>query len=135
MTDRNSQSKNKLKCIKRKLSETNDKKQDRLLKHRDYSKRVKYTETANERASRLANKRHTYLKKNMSEETADKRRERLANKRDTYKNNISKETTDKRKERLANKQFLMDKKRAVLVQFMNKNRHKITLTLDLLTGH
>ena len=75
------------------------------------------------------------IKKNMSEETADKRRERLANKRDTYKNNISKETTDKRKERLANKQFLMDKKRAVLVQFMNKNRHKITLTLDLLTGH
>ena len=42
MTDRNSQSKNKLKCIKRKLSETNDKKQDRLLKHRDYSKRVRY---------------------------------------------------------------------------------------------
>ena len=81
----------------------------------------------------------------MSEETADKRRERLANKRDTYKNNISEETADKQKERLANKrarykskhlkQFLMDKKRAVLVQFMNKNRHKITLTLDLLTGH
>ncbi|CAH3173109.1 unnamed protein product, partial [Porites lobata] len=62
LTDKNSRYKNKLTCIKRKLSETNENRHGRLLKHRNYMKRVKYTETANERASRLEDKRGTYRK-------------------------------------------------------------------------
>ncbi|CAH3156372.1 unnamed protein product [Porites lobata] len=102
VTEKNGQHKNKLRYIKRKLSETNENKQCRHLKHRNYLKRVKYTETANERASRLADKRATY-KKNMCEETPEKRKERLANKRDSYRKRMSEETAKKRKERLENK--------------------------------
>ena len=102
VTEKNGQHKNKLRYIKRKLSETNENKQCRHLKHRNYLKRVKYTETANERASKLADKRATY-KKNMCEETPEKRKERLANKRDSYRKRMSEETAKKRKERLENK--------------------------------
>ncbi|CAH3122007.1 unnamed protein product, partial [Porites lobata] len=39
LTDKNSRYKNKLTCIKRKLSETNENRHGRLLKHRNYMKR------------------------------------------------------------------------------------------------
>ncbi|CAH3134206.1 unnamed protein product [Porites lobata] len=74
-------------------NKTNENRHGRLLKHRNYMKRVKYTETANERASRLEGKRGTY-RKTMSEETAEKRKERLKNKRDTYRKRVSEETVD-----------------------------------------
>ncbi|CAH3181256.1 unnamed protein product [Porites lobata] len=90
VTEKNGQHKNKLRYIKRKLSETNENKQCRHLKHRNYLKRVKYTETANERASRLMDKRATY-KKNI-----------LENKRASYRNEKSETISDGQNKSCAN---------------------------------
>ena len=57
LTNRNSQNSNSLKSLKRKLSETNDNKQERLAKKRDHQKRQRSAETENERQSRLAKKK------------------------------------------------------------------------------
>ena len=102
MTDKNSQYKNKLRCIKRKLSETNEHRQKRLANHQEYMKKVKYGESHNQRASTLEHRRDAY-KKRMCEETPEKRKERLSKKRDSYEKNMCEESPEKLKERLSKK--------------------------------
>ena len=101
MTDKNSQYKNKLRCIKRKPSETNEHRQNRLANHQEYMKKVKYGESHNQRASTLEHRRDAYKKR--CEETPEKRKERLSKKRDSYEKNMCEESPEKLKERLSKK--------------------------------
>ena len=133
VTEKNGQHKSKLRYIKRKLSETNENKQCRHLKHRDYLKRVKYTETANEMASRLADKRDTCkkkcVKKLLKSEKRDLQIRETVIERGCVKKLLKNEKRDlKIREPVIEmrglEQFLIDKTKVVPIQFMKKTGTK-----------
>ena len=99
MTDKNSQYKNKLRGIKRKLSETNETRQKRLANHKEHIKKVKYGESHDQRASTLEYRRDAY--KRMCEETPEKRKERLSKMKYNYQNKKSESIFDSQRNSFA----------------------------------
>lgn len=96
LTDRNSGNNNRLKCLKRKLLETNDEKKERLLKQRQYKKNLQAAETTSEKSTRLA-RRRDYYKKKESAKSSEKRQEKLPRERSSCKKRKFKKNDDLQK--------------------------------------